>query len=238
MNNHLSRFLEEKGNAYLSGSITSLITSKSTDMLMNGFNSLFQKGRAMQLVDYIAKRSLTIHEISDVMRDLTFCLYFEYIGDAQYKVSQNFVSPLLSGFKYLISGKQFVDGCVEPIYEKYREATRKINTSLIYIISKLVSNNVITDDDALYLDKTYLLPTHVDYEEMIFNKFFNNLTFINTLRQYDRDELNKYFSKTYPEITGMCKPCNGDKYKSYIHFLKKDNVLEGVRGFYESKKHF
>lgn len=232
MSNHLSRFLEEKGNWYLSGGITNISVGYLTDKIMNGLDSMFQKSRALNLVDYIISKNLSVNQISEVIRDLTFCLYFEYVGNTQYKVSQSPISSLLSGVKYKILGKSFLEGCVEPIYQRYRDATKKINLALIYFISKLVVAEVITDDEALELDKIYLHPTHVDYEEMTFNPRFGTLSFIDTLRKFSDVELNQYFFDKYADITGMKNPCKGDNYKSYMRFLRRDNVQEGNRCFY------
>lgn len=235
MSSHIHRFLEENGNFYISGGITNFTVGLLTDKIMNGLNSLFQKNRVQQLVEYISINQLNHEDIIKILRDLAFCLYFERIGNAQYKVSQSPLTSLFAGLKYKVQGKSFFEGCVAPIYQRYRTATREINTTLIYFINKMVESNIISDEIAYSLDKLFLWPTHVDYEEMIFDDAFDNNSFIDTLRKYDKAFINKYFSQKYPNIISMRHPCNGDNYKSYIRQLGRDNVQEGCRFIYESE---
>lgn len=235
MGNHLSRFIEEKGNWYLSGGVANVTVSYLTDKIMNGLTSLFNKSRALQLIDYIDGGKLNNNEIIKVLVDLSFCLYFERIGHAQYKVSQSPVSCLFSGIKFKLQSKSFFEGCVEPIYQRYRIATKEINHALIYIISKMVERNIISEDEALDFDRRFLKPTHVDYEEMSFSGVFNDLSFIDILRKFDKVQINEYFRQKYKDIIGMKDPCNSDDYKMYIRHLHRDNVQEGNRYFYESE---
>lgn len=220
----------------LESKIERMLANLLADKCMQLLDDAYEERRLAELKEYVEKGNLDFDNIEICLYEYAFRIYIRYIGEAEYRYSKlrNPWLALVKGFAYKIQGKSFGDAFGEERNKFYRAATAKINCYLFKVINLLLDEKFVTQEQGLILGDTFLKETHVWYTLMPISIGNAKRSFIEVLRQLDKNEINKHFSEKYGNETLLGKPCKG-YYKNIMKIINNDAKILFMEYFYETE---